>query len=171
MKLFRKAFSGHLQWLADLFGHQVYLSHQPLKLQSMSIPMSAECHQLSSAVSDSVTSSSSSGRTGASAITVVSRLIWKYDINCHIINRPGVAAAVLQIPSSFIIHSFIKWPFSQNIFKTPSLPSRKKYGPDILRECSPPTICHMSHVMCHTQMLHVMCPVSHVTFFFTKWWS
>ena len=36
----------------------------------------------------------------------------------------------------------------------------KSWGAEILKECSPPTICHMSRVICH--VLHVMCHVSGV---------
>ena len=38
-----------------------------------------------------------------------------------------------------------------DIFRTPSLPNRKSYGAEILREGSPPPLVmsHMSHVMCH----------------------
>ena len=36
-----------------------------------------------------------------------------------------------------------------------------------MRECSPPTTCHMSHIECHVS--HVMCHVSHVTCHFFFW--
>ena len=36
-------------------------------------------------------------------------------------------------------------------------------GPEIFRECSPPSILHRSHVTCHVS--HVTCHVSHVTFY------
>ena len=46
-------------------------------------------------------------------------------------------------------------------------------GAEILRDCSPPTTCHMSrvmcpvsHVMCH--VLHVLCHVSFFLFFFFR---
>ena len=50
---------------------------------------------------------------------------------------------------------------------------------EILRECSPPTTCHMSHVACHVSrvMCHmscVACHMSYVTFFLqcgeAYWW-
>ena len=38
------------------------------------------------------------------------------------------------------------------------IPNRKNWGADILRECSSPTMCHMSQVTCH--MSGVRCQVS-----------
>ena len=53
--------------------------------------------------------------------------------------------------------------FSQNIFQTLSIPNRKSYGAEVLRECSSHTMCHVSsHSMCHLSFF-VMCHVSHVT--------
>ena len=43
------------------------------------------------------------------------------------------------------------------IFKTPSLPNRMSWGPEILRECSPLLMSHMSCVPCN---------MSNVTFLF-----
>ena len=41
---------------------------------------------------------------------------------------------------------------------------------EILRECSSPTLCHMSHVTCHVS--RVRCHMSFFSFFsWTKWWS
>ena len=64
-----------------------------------------------------------------------------------------------------------------NIFKVLSIPNHKSWGAEILRECSPPTMCHMSRVICHVS--GVTCQVSRVTcnfiiiilFFLTQWWS
>ena len=62
--------------------------------------------------------------------------------------------------NTFVTHS---WSQSVIIFlqtsKTSFHPNRKSKGAEIFRECSPPTICHVSHVTCH--MLHVTCQVSH----------
>ena len=74
------------------------------------------------------------------------------------------AGAVLQSPPSLInslIHSLTD-PLVHNL-RTLSIPSRKSWEGDILRECSlPPCVtCHMSYVMCH--MSHIMCHNSHVT--------
>ena len=57
---------------------------------------------------------------------------------------------------------------SFRIFKALSILNRKSWGAVILRECSPPTMCHMSHVMC--QVSGVRCQVSHffIFFFFNK---
>ena len=61
------------------------------------------------------------------------------------------------------------------IFRTSSLPNRMSQGPEMLRKCSPPFMCHMSHVMCHMSRVtchvsHVACHMSHVTchIFFDK---
>ena len=48
------------------------------------------------------------------------------------------------------------------IFKTSLLSNLKSYEADILRDCSPPTTCHMS---CMCQMSHVMGHMSHFIFF------
>ena len=48
------------------------------------------------------------------------------------------------------------------IFTTLSIPNRKSSRADILRECSPPTMCHMSCVMCPNSC--VMCHVSLIRF-------
>ena len=44
--------------------------------------------------------------------------------------------------------------------KPQSSPASPWKTPSIPRECSPPTMCHMSDVMC--QVTHVTCQVSHV---------
>ena len=51
--------------------------------------------------------------------------------------------------------------FSESVSQ-PFPPNHKpdELGAEILRECSLPTTCHMSHVACH--MSHVMCHVSSV---------
>ena len=41
----------------------------------------------------------------------------------------------------------------ENIFKILSIPNHKSWEADILRECSPPTMCHMSHVKCPENVL------------------
>ena len=56
-----------------------------------------------------------------------------------------------------------------NIFKAPSLQNRKDYGPEILRQCSPLPVCHMSQVRCpfsgvRRQVSRVRCQVSLVIF-------
>ena len=85
-------------------------------------------------------------------------------------NIPNVVGAVLQTPPSFINSVILFLP----IFKTLSFLNRKLQGADILRECSSPTTCNISHVTCH--MSRVMCHVSQlVSFSFsffsrTKWW-
>ena len=64
--------------------------------------------------------------------------------------------------NTFVIN-YLSLPFFSNIFKTLSISIRKKLGPEILIECSSPTMCHMSYVRCR---------VSHVILFSrTKWWS
>ena len=57
-----------------------------------------------------------------------------------------------------------------NIFNVLLIPNHKSWGAEILRECSPPTMCHMSHDTCHVSHVRchvsgVTCHVSHVRFF------
>ena len=40
-----------------------------------------------------------------------------------------------------------------NIFKVLSIPNHKSWKAEILRECSPPTMCHMSRVTCRIFLL------------------
>ena len=54
--------------------------------------------------------------------------------------------------NNFVINSFTDW-----------LGHRKRRGAEILRECPPLTMCHMSGVACH--MEHVTCHI----FLFIKW--
>ena len=61
------------------------------------------------------------------------------------------------------------------IFKTLSIPNRKSWRDEILREF---VTCHVSHFTCQVscvicQVSHVTCHVSNSPFsvFFTKWWS
>ena len=80
---------------------------------------------------------------------------WK-ELGSHyaIFNRPCVAGAVLQTSLSLIQWVIL---FLQT-FKTSINPNRKIWRADILRECLPPTICHMSCVTCHVS--GVRCQVS-----------
>ena len=46
----------------------------------------------------------------------------------------------------------------RNTFRTPSLPNRRSWIAEILREGLPPsTSCHASHVACNAS--HVLCPI------------
>ena len=69
-------------------------------------------------------------------------------------NRPCVAGAVLQTPSSFInwLYQSLSDSFPPNL--------QNILTPGILRQFSPPPVCHLSHVICHRS--HVACHVSHV---------
>ena len=62
-------------------------------------------------------------------------------------NRPGVAVTVVQIPLWWInsIDSSFSWQSAKH--------------PDILRQCSHPTMSHVLCIVCHVS--HVMCHVSH----------
>ena len=73
---------------------------------------------------------------------------WKKNYSIRSILRIG--RKIQCLPS--VILSF-------RIFKTLSIPSRKSWGPEILRECStqPCATCHVSHVKC--QMWGVRCQV------------
>ena len=80
------------------------------------------------------------------------------------IDRPCLAGAVLHTALS-LIH-LLTYPFVQNLSQT----GRKSRGAEYLRQCSPPTMCHMSCVTCHVsnvrcQVSGVRCQVSSVTFF------
>ena len=85
--------------------------------------------------------------------------------------------------NTFVTHSFInsltdKVILSFRNFKTLYIPNSKSSGAKTLKECSLPTICHMSCVTCHVS--GVTCQVSGVTLFssfhfflflfWTKWW-
>ena len=64
----------------------------------------------------------------------------------------------------YLIHSLI---LLFRIFQTLFIPNRKSWAAEILRDCSPPTMCHMSHFTCNVsyvrcQVSHVRCPVSGV---------
>ena len=74
-----------------------------------------------------------------------------------VISRPGVAGAVLKTPSSLI-----DW-LSDSSFSSKS--SRHLYSKSYelgTWNCSPPSKCHISHVMFHVS--HVTCHVSRVTY-------
>ena len=76
----------------------------------------------------------------------------------QIFNRPVVAGA----PGLFYKHLCDSLS-SQYSRHHKSLPVRAR-GAEILRECSPPTMCHMSHIPGH--MLCLRCQVSQVVYFF-----
>ena len=79
-------------------------------------------------------------------------------VGIYIINRLGIAGAVLQTPSSLIkwlTHSLI---VCGNIFKKPVHPKPEELDSWNLRECSSHTMCHVSHVRCHVS--RVTCQVS-----------
>ena len=60
------------------------------------------------------------------------------------------AAARFWSGSRLIINWLIHWvgdPFVQNLQDT-VYPNQKSWGAEILRECSPPSMCHMSGVRC-----------------------
>ena len=64
-----------------------------------------------------------------------------------------------RIVHSFI-HSLIQWVLICvilliKIFKTLFIPNRKSWEAEVLKECSPPTMCHMTYATCH--MSWVMC--------------
>ena len=64
-----------------------------------------------------------------------------------------------------LIHSLIYWVILLlRIFQTLSIPNHRSQGGEILRECSAPTMWHISHVTCY---------MSNVPYFFssTTWWS
>ena len=86
-----------------------------------------------------------------------------------IINRPGVAGAVLQSTPLFYIDSLIKLPFcSESSWHMAQCISRSVRAGELkfLENFHPPLCitCHVSHDMCH--MLGVICQVSSGTLFF-----
>ena len=102
-------------------------------------------------------------------ILIVAYIIYSDRLNgtlvkCHLvaINPVGI------YQGNPFIHSFSN-PFPPNI-QTSINPNHKSYGAEILRECSPPTLFHMSGVRCH--MSSVTCHMSgvmarcHELFFF-----
>ena len=86
----------------------------------------------------------------------------------HVFNRPCVAGAVLQTPSSLhrFIHSFIH-SLSQSSFSSKSSKYQKSQtirgSWNFERMFSPYNMSHVPLVTCH--MSYVMCHISHVTFF------
>ena len=63
--------------------------------------------------------------------------------------------------------SFINWfILSFQTFKTPSHPNHKSQGPEIFKECSPPSMCCMSGVRCH-----VLCVRCHMYLFLQSCWA
>ena len=98
-----------------------------------------------------------------SAIKVFLNPFQKYlMIFIEVINRPGVAGAVLQTPLLLIdllINSLI---LCGNIFKTLSFPNGKSKGADILRKMLTPHL--VSHVTCHIS--RVTCDLSSTMFYF-----
>ena len=59
-----------------------------------------------------------------------------------------IYSLVLQT-TSLLIHSLKSVIISFRIFKTLSIPNPKRWEGEIWRECSPPTMCHMSSLTCH----------------------
>ena len=89
-----------------------------------------------------------------------------------IFNRSGVVEAVLQ-SALWFIDSFsqsVSQPFPPNIQNIINH-KPEELGSWNLRECSPPTTYHMSHVACLVlcvTMSCVICHMSHIFFFFYK---
>ena len=73
----------------------------------------------------------------------------------QIINRRGVAGAVLQTPS--VTHLVTGGEYLQNNFII---------KPEILGQWSPPFVCHVSHVKCQVSGVICQVQVSGVTLFF-----
>ena len=84
----------------------------------------------------------------------VSNVFYQRGLPSLVINRPGVARAVLQTPLSLIDSSSYQVILFLQIFKTSLHPNHNSWN---LKEYSPPTMCHMSDAMCQ---------VSCVTFLF-----
>ena len=88
-----------------------------------------------------------------------------------VFNRPCVAGAVIE-EKNFVTHSLIQsvsHPFPQNL-QNAFTPKPSELGSGHLRECSPPTNCHLTHVICHISSVTcylppVTCHLSHVMFF------
>ena len=81
----------------------------------------------------------------------------QHDIN----NRPDWVGAVLKTPLRLFNNSVANSSFSSHSSKPLSFPNRKSYGAEIFRECSPYTVCHISHVLCY--ILHITCHTYPVT--------
>ena len=103
----------------------------------------------------------------------------------EMLNRPGVAEAVLQTPLSLIdsfTQSGILFSKSSKYHKSQTIKARELKFWENVHPWQHVTFhvshvtCHMLHVTCH--LSHVTCPVSHVTFFsfygqsgYAFWWS
>ena len=79
------------------------------------------------------------------------RMLYKH--LCHsliIINRPGVAGAVLKSPLS-LIDLLVEPSFSLNIFQTLLIPNQKSWNFErmFIPHYVSCVMCHMSHVTCH----------------------
>ena len=81
----------------------------------------------------------------------------------HVINRPGVAGAVLQAPLS-LIHSFCRSAYSFKSSKYHTTQTVMVRELTFWENAHPHNMshvkCHVSHVMCHMSI--VTCHVSHV---------
>ena len=75
--------------------------------------------------------------------------------NGKVINRHGVAGAVLQSPLLLILINIDSVTLFLQSFKTSLDPNRKSQGAEILRECSPHVTYQVSGVTC--QVSHVTC--------------
>ena len=81
-----------------------------------------------------------------------------------VFNRPGIAGGVLHTPLWFI-NSLIYFPFIDWVIL--SIPNHTSGGAEVLRECSPLTMCHISLVPCHVSRVKFVS----ILFFWTKWGS
>ena len=83
-------------------------------------------------------------------LMIVCKQIPIVSLHTNVFNRPNVI--------NKLIHSVI---LCVRTFKNLSTLNRKSCGAEILRKCSPPTLCHISYVTCHVSL--VSCQVSGVT--------
>ena len=57
------------------------------------------------------------------------------------------------------------------MFTTLLLPNRKSYGPEMLRVCSPPFMCHRSRITCHVSLKCYIYIYMIFIYFLAKWYS
>ena len=80
----------------------------------------------------------------------------------YIFNRPVVPGLFYKHLCNYLF-DLLCHHFPPDLHKTSLHPNRKSYNTKILRECSLPTMCHMSGDTC--QVSCVTCQKSHVIFF------
>ena len=95
---------------------------------------------------------------------------WACTCMQYVISRPSEARDVLQTIS--LLTDWLSAPFLPN-HQDMINPKPLEQAADILREFSPPIMCHMSLVTCTVSSVtcHVSSVIFFLFFFLTNWWS